>query len=117
SPPFGSGNEDDDGDGVSDEAESLRWTDPRHPEGAPDPSRLIDSDADGLSDFEETLLGFNPHQAASSPNWAGGDLAHAVALLSSGQPFRLGEKSCLGRLPSPKASARFLMQATLGATT
>ena len=107
---------DDDGDGVSNTDESRNWTDPRNPDDfAVNPAHLSDKDEDGLNDFEESLLGFDPQRPASSPTFGGGDLAHAVALLTSGNPFLLGGREVTGSLPDKTGAARFLMQASLGA--
>ena len=46
---------DDDGDGLSDDAEALLGTDPLDP----------DSDGDGVSDYEEILLGTDPLDPAN----------------------------------------------------
>lgn len=111
-PPEG----DDDGDGVSNRLESEQWSDPRNPDDHTiNAERLTDTDQDGLSDFEESLLGFDPNRPASSSNFAGGDAAHAVALLTTPRPFEFDGREVNGTAPDPVASSRFLMHATLGA--
>ena len=115
---------DDDGDGETNLQECLRWTNPRDPNSnsktplssASVNDLLTDSDGDGLSDYEEVLLGLDPKRAASKSDWVGGDLAYAVSLVGSSNSFRLGEKTVSGTQPTPRQSARFLMQATLGGT-
>ncbi len=107
---------DDDGDGVDNLTESRQWSDPRDPADAvAHAERLLDGDRDGLSDFEEGLLGFDPARPASDATFAGGDAAHAVALLSQSKSFHFAGRDVSGTAPTPIAAARFLMQATHGA--
>ncbi|MCH6257360.1 DUF1800 domain-containing protein [Puniceicoccaceae bacterium K14] len=86
------------------------------PNVGPSLARVVipdDSDSDGLSDYEERLLGFDPNDAYSAGEV--GDMAQAIAMLTNGDPFTIGNASVAGQLPNQVHASRFLAQASLGA--
>ncbi|MEM6886233.1 MAG: DUF1800 family protein [Verrucomicrobiota bacterium] len=74
-----------------------------------------DSDLDGLTAFEEGLVGYTDSNRNSNGLTTRNDFASAVEMLSNGQSFTLNSRVVPGQLPTMEESARFLIQAGMGA--